>query len=248
MAPVIVQDTSSAIGHSGGTDSQAGSFVTLPTAGRCVIVSVFAWSGGSPSLSSSTSVTDNQSNTYTFAVLGPVQSGITNGIWFCPSIGTPSGTFTVTVNGNTVSDALTVLLLEVSGLAASPLGNVAGTTLTNANPHVGSSVTTTVADSLLLALCCQDQGGSATYTPGNSFSTVYTEPDNTTYQSGSTAQRIVTSTGTYNCQWTMSVAGSGTQCVAVFSGVAGAAQDTPELAGRPFGARGRGQMQQLLVM
>lgn len=227
MAPVI--ELTSTRGDSGGSDSQASSFGSLPTAGRCVIVAVWAWSGGAASLSSSTPVTDNQGNTYAFAVLGPLTLGMTCGIWYCASIGSPSGTYTITVNGNTTNDALSVQGISVSGLAAVPLGNTAGTALSNANPHVGSSVTTTVADSLMLALCCDDHGGSNAYTSGNSFTVVSTQPDNTTFQSGHTAQRIVTSTGTYNCQWTMtSGAGQATQCIAVFSGATATTTAPPQ--------------------
>lgn len=111
MAVSVVQSKAAS-----STEPFVASFSTLPTAGNAVVV-VFNDNGDT----SVSTVTDNQGNTYT-AVVNEQDSTAANtfaGVYWCSSIGSPSGTFTVTMTpSNAVGNKVGGFILEVSGIGA----------------------------------------------------------------------------------------------------------------------------------
>lgn len=93
--------------------SSAGSFSVTPTVGRHVIVMVAVWHASTAGCSS---ITDNQSNTYTEHVDARGEGASTAAVCiYSAKITTSSGTFTVTVNGS-ANSYWEWAMLEVSGL------------------------------------------------------------------------------------------------------------------------------------
>jgi hypothetical protein len=104
----------------GGSSPLTDSFSTLPTAGHAVIVIIDSDIGGTAM--TITGVTDNQTgNTYT-KVVGAYDSytGMYTDaeIWWCSSIGTPTGTFTVhaAFSGSMLGGNCSLALVEASGI------------------------------------------------------------------------------------------------------------------------------------
>lgn len=118
MAISVPQAKSSAAGQSVATVSI--SFTSLPAAGSSAIVLAEMCSSGGVS-----SLSDNQGNTYSQVIqeLDGVNgaNSAAVAIYWCPVIGTPGGTFTVSVglSNGTNSGWTALALLEVSGLAGS---------------------------------------------------------------------------------------------------------------------------------
>lgn len=75
---------------SGGAGSASGSFPALPLGGNFILVEALA-------ANTSTNVTDNQGNTYHRVPASASRVGFTADIWYAYNIGTPAGTFTVTI-------------------------------------------------------------------------------------------------------------------------------------------------------
>ena len=98
----------------GNVAAPTASFAALPAAGNAVVVSFGEYAGGGVDVAS---VTDNQGNTYTKAASSyTAGDGPASAIWYCPSIGTPSGTFTVTAGFTGGVAAYTSMILsEVAG-------------------------------------------------------------------------------------------------------------------------------------
>src|SRR5262245_32432735 len=121
MAIAFVRSTGHVTGN--GVDSQAASFAALPAAGNSVIVPVSCWNR---SLVPG-SVTENQGNSYTMDVniiVGAARNSIHSNI----EIGSPSGTFTITVNPPTSStDYFEFCGVEFSGLADASAVDISAT-------------------------------------------------------------------------------------------------------------------------
>lgn len=234
MAITLVQ---SQIGRNVGAGNLATSFSGTPTTGNLVVVMI-AIDGAIGT------VTDNQSgNTYTAAQ--ETSSGLHVAVWRAPNVNA-TGTFTVTVTGG---NAKTVVIAECGSAATvSPGDGGNGTTGSDATAETGN-ITTTNADDILIGLVGTDQGNTDAITPdtGAGWATVREEEDGGSFFAASGASRIVAATSTYAHVWTLAGAHGWITALAAFKGAAGAAQDTPELRGRPFGQRGQRHMHQLLA-
>src|SRR5262245_30018896 len=149
MAISLVRQTPHITGN--GVDSAPGSFASLPSNGNMIAILVSIWTNDI----TTGQVTDNQSNFYTKRIGfgGPAPDRGDGAIHDSLSIGTPSGTFTVTINPSNASDWFEGVAAEFSGLSgASSPDKTAVANGTNASPTV-TGATTTQADELWLGLC-----------------------------------------------------------------------------------------------
>jgi hypothetical protein len=138
------------------------SFASLPQKANTVFVGVALLGTGAVSV---TGVTDNQSNTYVKVGSASSPSGtIDCELWWCQSIGTPSGTFTVTAatTGTLSASNQGICLMETPPATADKLGSgdlsSANTTLT-----VTSSAANTYANELVLGLMTTNASSGVTY-------------------------------------------------------------------------------------
>ena len=183
------------------------SFATLPSVGSMIVVTVGCWNASS--VCTLLSVTDNQGNTYTQAICSSDNSpsGSRNCIYHDLSIGTPSGTFTITVNGSTTNNAIVMGAIEYS-VTSGPailditLQNIS--TSTSADCSTGTSGTTTAANELVVASCVDDANDSTlnftTATTG--YTNQFREDEASTYIGFSVDTKTVVSTGTQSANWT----------------------------------------------
>jgi hypothetical protein len=207
MSITISQNTN-AQNFGGGTTATI-SFVSAPTVGHAVIVVVAARGGQAV-----TGVADNNGNgAYTRAVanLSNISANGVAEIWYLPSIATSSGTFTVTVTvGSAQSGGWYVGLLEVSGLAATPIDQTG-----SAQDPSGSSTSATAtgtsanasANDLVVGALALASFHNAAVTLSNPANTGYTTLFNGDFATDSDstlagAYKIVTSTETSSVNWT----------------------------------------------
>lgn len=128
--------------------TEAISFGSLPAAGTAVIVSINLSESGTTQ-TTVTGVADNQSGN-TFVKIKSAWSGFGGSVelWWCPSITTPSGTYTVTVTLATVAQCNGWLLdmMAVPGLAGTVdqsntgiASSGASLTVTNGSPNTNAN-------------------------------------------------------------------------------------------------------------
>jgi prepilin-type N-terminal cleavage/methylation domain-containing protein len=220
----IVQETSFT-GSASATVSK--SFSTLPASGNTIIVTLAAYDYGSAPAFTGASVTDNQGGTYQLAVgrdetVDAHYSG--SYIFYRSSISAPTGTFTVSVN-NPARAIIDIKLLEVAGLAASPVDSngVAYTT------HVSPPATLTVtgpgtlaqADNLAVSVLVTDgaYSSSPTITTSSSGWTVTDtlHTDETTTVTGAVARNVISSTTAPSIVWNFSGITTGDGIAAVMA-------------------------------
>lgn len=132
-------------------DSVGGNFGALPAAGNAITVETSAWNGSNADMPAG-SVTDNQSNTYSRAVQSPLQSGGVCSIFYDESIGSPSGTHTVTVDPTGTGNYLEFSAQEWSSFASSALDKTNGNNAASDSPTSGSTGTLSQADELVIGV------------------------------------------------------------------------------------------------
>lgn len=189
------------------------SFASLPAAGNSVIVALHV--RGNNTLNS---VSDNQSNVYS-KIDGFNNSIERTEIWWCPSIGTPSGTFTVTI-GTSSSLPTAVGIMECSGLTAVDKHNNANSAGTSGSVTNGAA-NTGANDFVVAALCIGGSFGSATSltTPPNSGYTSWYFFDGTSaFQNGvSAGYKTVSAVETSSASWTWTATDSANWAAVVAS-------------------------------
>src|SRR5690349_2460094 len=143
-------------------------------------------------------LTDSAGNTYTLA-RSTFQSTNRTEVWYClnPSPVT-SVTLTPTAAAQMVMDVIRVSGVDTSGIGATSTNNGANTTTPSA------TITTTVADSLVIGGVGEVAAGTATLDAGIGYTTL--EPDHDTTGSGggslTTATGSFASPGVHNITWT----------------------------------------------
>lgn len=202
-----------------GASSDTCSFSGLPSATHQVIACItLRVSGGS--WQQVTGVTDNQGNTYVraFGYFGPGNQTVENmEYWWCSSIGTPSGTFTITVNYTAATASDAIVLMECSGLAWVDQTS-SNLILLDAVPGQGTSLTMTnmVADvgssDFMISSVYLDASGSALgiTTPGGWTSQVLQDPGNPDYSIATKTQTSNAAPDTVTWTWTTSGSAIGT--------------------------------------
>lgn len=201
MAVSVVQNSGKKQGNN--VASASGSFASLPAAGNCVMVPISI--NHDPS-HANTSVTDNQSNTYTKQAQ-MLDNKNQADLFADFSIGSPSGTFTVTVSpAFTSNNYITFVLLEISGLqTTSVLDQTATANIASpaTSTTVGPTGTTAQADELVVAVLSTETGDTnLNLTVPSGYTEIATEQNGNSLAGHQSAYKIVTATGTQSATWT----------------------------------------------
>jgi hypothetical protein len=203
-----------------------------------------------------TSVTDNKSNTYT-AVTGTSNTTSTErtAIYRCdnPTVGT-GHTFTYTIG---TAQFPSISAQGFSGLD-DPIADVNGTNNTDTTtPYNTTSDPVPSSGQRLLTVVAVHGGATTSWVAGTSYTLVASGTSPATGSGIETNSanmpigvnyREVTGNGSTAFDGEIRcVSASACMSMGVFKVLGGAAQDTPELRGRPNGLRGQQQMQQVLA-
>jgi hypothetical protein len=205
-------------------------FSGQPSSGSTVFVLVWGWSGsnGQPN-----GCTDNQSPSNTY-VRDQVVRDLTNhtfcALYRATNVTVNTAGFLPTVT----TDALATIeccAVEVQGLDnASPLDKTHTASGNSANPAPGS-VTPAWLNEYVAALHAADVGNTtATITTPTGFTARGTETDNTTWQEGEAADRIITDGSTQNPQWTINPTGPWIALICTYKGAGSAAAGSVRIA------------------
>jgi hypothetical protein len=167
----------------------------------------------------------------------------------CPSA--TGGSQTVTVSNGVVS-GVTAFVYEFSGPAAAPI-------LDTSPPAVAAGTSTTAttgsetnvqADALFFGVMVDASGANPATVTGTSSGWQYpaggVEKNGSTFQVIGTGYKIAASALTETSAWTINSV-RWDAAIACYKAAAAAAQDTPELYGRPYGRQGQSQTHQLLA-
>lgn len=195
-----------------GTGGASCSFASLPGTGHAVIVVVKTFADGAGPVP--VSIADNQSgNTYLNiqSQNGANYAGCT-AIWWCPTIASPSGTFTVTPTfGSVPGDAYKALieLYEVSGLAGTVDQSIStndGGTGVETTTITNSSANTNANDLVMCAIVTGNASFTGTLGTPTTGYTVLNFTDGTTAfgKNGNTAYKIVSSIEASSANWNWS--------------------------------------------
>lgn len=252
---IAVAAVSSAVQGSGVT--AVTSSPTIDTTGgtnRLMVAVISTWSGNDAASSPMVDVAGNtwiRSGTANFSGA----SGVVE-IWYAKNA-TGNASETGTFTGDTASRWYSIVLLDATGIdTTSPNDVAASFTSNNATATLASSLITPASGDHLLIVV-----GAFAATAGVAQSVANAGTGAATWtvvqaQSWAVpimlAYAIVTADGvkTYGVTYTNG-GGAGNDNgvgIAAFKAAAAAAQDTPELRGRPEGLRGQNQMQQLLAV
>jgi len=193
MAIALAQSTST--GYTSADSTTTGSLTTTASGSSFVIAAY--WQGGS----TPPTISDSKSNTYT--LIGSVRQADNNGsflshigLWYVENgTGGSSHTFTAAKTGGFTS----VFGGEITGGRLSGLlDQHTGAALDTTSPVTSGSITTTQAAELLIGFVgTYHTGGGPTYTANNSFTIAQQITDATNYWTACLVSRVVTSTGTY---------------------------------------------------
>ncbi len=181
------------------------SFSSRPRSGNAIILYVWGWDNINSVDFTTSSVTDNQGNTWIRATQGTRTAGGTRpAIFYAYNINEPSGTFTITV-APTIGGtrALVGAAVEYSGVLATsdPLDAVApANTGTSTAPTTGTTAVTSQANELAAASMVISVDGAITSPSG--YTARVTETDNTNWLAGEGDDKILSATGAQSASWT----------------------------------------------
>lgn len=202
MALAYVKDTG--VQTASGVPDDNGSFGTLPSAGNAIFVMSGGWHTTPYTVDT---VTDNQSNTYTEdkeKVTGGGSGGIQ--IYSDIDIGTPSGTFTITVDPTQASSNYMVwLAVEFSGVADSAAVDLSeSTSSATGDAALTTAGTTAQADELVLALAgvSNDDPNVNLTNPTTGYTELGAYQNSNAILGFHASYKIVSATGTQSATWT----------------------------------------------
>ena len=187
--PAIVQKNK---GNGGGTGSVATSFTSSVTTGHTIVVMTIT---ASASNLDTTSVTDNQSNTYT--QIGTTQHTSGNAyirLWYAKNV--TGGSVTVTAHQSGSASGCLMEILEYSGLSTtSPADQSASTTGTNTSPS-GGSITPSGNNSLIVSAFTDDNSDSVSITGTSGYTVEESDLINSTSTRNGIEDQVQTGGGT----------------------------------------------------
>jgi hypothetical protein len=200
------------------------SFDSLPSAGSTVIVLFQAYQAGLTLAADA--VADNQSNTYTRAASHVQATDYGVAVYHCLSVGSPSGTFTVTLTaGGTGACQGILTILEYTGIDALEGATATGSGL--GAPTVTRAVGT--ASALQVAICGTVANQSSLVV--NTLSPAWTEEAeqlSSSYVPGESNSRLSDiGTGNFTAAWTPSSENIWFAAVAVYTATGGGATTVP---------------------
>ncbi len=196
----------------GGSPSNI-TFNSTPAAGNLVVVAVITYSGAP----TSTSITDNQSNTYT--LIGSAQHATASNdyvaLYYAQNINS-SGTFTVT-NTITSVGSINTAIYEYSGLSKTAPLDTSNTATTGSSKSVLSGTVTPSANgSLFFAAMVVSTTQTVPPTVNNNFTLLDHQDDSATHEPWATANLIKYNASSQNVTFTLNNTGSWAVAIAVF--------------------------------
>lgn len=216
-----------------GVASINGSFASLPASGNMVAVGITNYNdGGVAGAVAEGEVTDNQSNTYLRAVQSTAASGDHTAacIHYDAVIGSPSGTFTITIDPPG-TNYLVAVGIEYTGLLDStPLDKTQTNNGTSTTPTSGTTAALASADQIVIAVCAI--GGTDTTagidTPATTgYTNRCVEQDANTYGGHSTDDKEVAATTAVSAAWgTLDGSYPWSACIATFELASGGGATT----------------------
>ena len=202
MALALVK--SSTIASAANVGSLATSFASLPSAGNMIVVLVSAWRSSAANISS---VTDNQGNTYTKAIdRNGGNGGLSEAsIWYCASIGSPSGIHTITTNATAgVDNYIVVIASEVSGQDTSAPLDASTSAAISTTGDVATGTTGTLSQANEIVFIAASVSGSSSNitidTPAT-YTRIGVQQDSNTYIGFEGSYKIVAATTAVVGQW-----------------------------------------------
>lgn len=200
MAITIVQISPKGEGNN--VASASASFTALPTAGNAVLVcAVIKRDPGH----ANSSCTDNQGNTYAKQIQF-VDAKNQAEIWADFEIGTPSGTYTVTLAGNYNSgNYIALYLVEVSGLVTTGVLDQSATGTTafpGTSTSVGPTSATDTADELVMAVISfESTDSNLNITLPTGYTAIGVEQSSVGKAAIEACYKLVSATGTQSATW-----------------------------------------------
>lgn len=222
MAIAIAKRSTPAYGTA--VDTLASSFSSLPSAGSNIIV--LAWDWPESAAWTSGQVTDNQGNTYTLAAASTANNGQQCGVWYAENIGSPSGTFTATLDPVSTGDYPNLIALEVTGLATSSSFDQTNTATGNSTAPNSGSITPSQADELVIGVACTG-GTVASIAAAGGWTEEIEQLDSNNHQSGEGDSQIVASTSALSASWTLPGTNQWSALIVSFKAAAAAASPFP---------------------
>jgi hypothetical protein len=231
-----VSDTGKTLIDAGGSSFNLNALPT-PAAGNSVTVAI------ATTATSITGVADNQGvgNTYTQVVTDFEAVGNQSVFVFkCLSIGTPSGTFTITVTLASGNYSLASAIQTSNLSAVDQTGShkqTSGTTLAAAT----SSADTNADDLSLAVMTVNGTTAAQGISTPSGYNSLALENDDTLHIAGSIDYKILSATGTETVTWGISAGYSATVgALATFKGAGAAASRVVKMAGEWLGYAGIG--------
>jgi len=203
------------------------SFDTLPSAGSAVIVLFQAYQAGLTLAANA--VADNQSNTYTRAASHVQATDYGVAVYHCLSIGSPSGTFTVTLTAGGTGVCQGILtIIEFTEVAA-----LEGATATGSGSGAPTVTRTVAAAAALQVAICGTVANQSSLTV-NTLSPAWTEEAeqlSSSYVPGESDSRVASiGTGDFTASWTPTSENVWFAAVAVYTDAGAAGSVMPLVA------------------
>lgn len=192
---------------------------TTQSSGSILVIGA-AWEGDS----TPPTISDSKSNSYT--LIGSAEQASSypsyGAIWYCENAtGGSSHTFTV----NKTNSYASIFVLEITGGALSgSLDQENAAASDTSSPVTSGTITTTSANQILIGFTSLSCFAATTITANNSF-TKQLEITSTSSWQGALAYRIVSSTGTYEADFTVTSLTSGSGHIASFKEAASVTVD-----------------------
>ncbi len=184
------------------------SFSAAPAVGNTVVISFWGWYTTSFGFSfPASTVSDNHGNTYSPAVTYITNNGTYSyflAIYYT-NVVTTGSPFTVTAAPTGAAD-MVAGSVEYSGvLAASPVDRLQTASATSANATTGLTLQTSKGNELIVAVLNLGVYSSpCVITPQvSSFKVRFTELDGLNYEAGQMLDNLVSTTGVYSHDWTV---------------------------------------------
>jgi len=202
-----------------GVTSQAVTMGSTPTVGDIIVVGwVDNANGGAVYF------TDNQSTRNAYQIAPRFYTGGISGSFIgsgiaCATVTVASGTFTITLHSSNTS-FISMFAVEYSGGSCIPDQIPVGVTGTTSPFSCGGSFTTANANDLLVAVIDYNlASGTAAFGAGSGF-TIQLSQTSSTDQPGAYEDQIVSSTGTFNPEFTAGANATSTCVSAAFEAAA----------------------------
>lgn len=209
-----------------GANSQALSFISTPSIGNLIVVSIGTYNGAL----GLSAVTDNQSNVYTRDVVATIASG-TEVATYSGSAINSSGTFTITVNPDGTSADFTFVIVEFSGNSASP------TDKKNLDVQTGTTVTSldiTPSENNCLWVGAMTHAGTDTAITQNSGSLIHEDEGGSTHMPISVTYKIQTTATSESADWTVGASNTWAATIVSYRASAGVVSKIKKIGGIPL--------------